>query len=111
MNYLTCSPGRNLGCDSESTGSKSPCRFYVCHKERGMIVNCTKFETVRDYRMWIGTRLKIGRLENLYFETFCDCDPHLDTLRLMACHKRMVACDDKLKTTPETPKTPDLCDK
>jgi hypothetical protein len=100
MKYLTCSPGRKLERNSDKNQNQNqnqnqnPCRFYVCHKEDGSVVNCMKFKTIMDYRTWMRTQDKIGKVENLYFETFCDCDPHLDTLRLMSCYKRVVSCED-----------------
>jgi hypothetical protein len=74
MKYLTCSPGRKLERNSDKNmnqdSSQNPCRFYVCHKKDGLIVNCMKFKTFSEYRTWMGTQDKIGRVENLYFETF-----------------------------------------
>jgi len=98
MKYLKCSPGRKLqdNLDDAKTPNlnPSPCRFYVCQKEDGLIVNCIKFKTIPEYRTWMGTQDKFGTFQNLYFETFCDCDPKLDVFRLMACHMRRVKCEN-----------------
>ena len=103
MEFLTCSPGRKLECNLNKNvnqnWSQNPCRFYVCHKEDGLIVNCMKFKTILEYRTWMGTQDKVGRVDKLYFESFCDCDPHLDTLRLMSCYRRIVACEDSVDKT------------